>query len=453
MNCATTRCGRPGCGACRLIARDPAFAAGFARTSARSVRRRTPPPPGCEVGTELEKLLGGLGLGVSKSCGCAKWRRRMNAWGPTGCRANRAAIEAHLRTEAGKVGWAAKLAAGAKAVAAGLLLNPIDPAPGLLDEAIRRAEVTPPAPAPLVPPLRLVPVGPAGLAARPNGYAFNASLIRHRGRLLLAHRDGWAGSDIHVAELADDYRVLRPTRLALVHLRAAVGREDPRLFLAGDELRLHFIGVERDRGRIRTSQMYARLNDDLTVRSVHYPELAGRQEPMEKNWSPFFHEGEHLAVYQTGPRHVVIRIAGDRAERVADTPVDLPWAGGVMRGGAPPVRVGDHYYHWFHGKTGPDRSPHYNVGLAVFEARPPFRVVALSPRPMLWASAADNAAHPHPNYCAVSFPCGSLLEGGLWKVSMGWNDRGVRVAEWDAAAVDAVLGPHLAGSPGPPAPG
>lgn len=106
-----------------------------------------PPAPARGVGTHLKLILTSLGLDESASCSCESWRARMDAWGPAGCRANRAAIETHLRAEAGAVGWVAKLKAGAKAAAAGLLLNPLDPAPGLLDEAVRRAEAAPTAPA------------------------------------------------------------------------------------------------------------------------------------------------------------------------------------------------------------------------------------------------------------------------------------------------------------------
>jgi hypothetical protein len=27
----------------------------------------------------------------------------------------------------------------------------------------------------------------------------------------------------------------------------------------------------------------------------------------------------------------------------------------------------------------------------------------------------------------------------MWKVAMGWNDRGIRIAEWDAEDVEAAL--------------
>ena len=293
----------------------------------------------------------------------------------------------------------------------------------------------------LLPPARVVEIGPAGLAKGRAGWAFNAGLIRFKGRLLMPYRTDWAGSRVHVAELTEDYGVISTTQLDLPHPRATGGQEDPRLFDAGGELRLHFVGVEAVRGRGRTSQLYARLTDDLRVAAVHCPEPTNfaRQEPKEKNWSPFWHDGEHLAVYETGPRHVVVRIDGDRAERVADTPVALPWSGGFLRGGAPPVRVGDRYYHWFHGRVGTDRHPWYNVGLAVFEARPPFRVVAMSPHPMLWGDMAANLTTDR-SYACTAFPCGAVIENGVWKVSMGWNDRGVRIGEWSHDSVNAAIG-------------
>ncbi|HYH66841.1 MAG TPA: hypothetical protein VD866_19260, partial [Urbifossiella sp.] len=148
------RCGAPTCGKCLLIASNPAFAESLTDTPqpgrAAGVAR---PTPRRGVGTHLKLLLDALGLGESASCSCASWRARMDGWGPSGCRANRAAIEAHLRDEARKVGWGAKLKAAKAAALQLLILNPIDPAPRLLDEAIRRSEADPPpTPPPLPPP-------------------------------------------------------------------------------------------------------------------------------------------------------------------------------------------------------------------------------------------------------------------------------------------------------------
>lgn len=105
-----------------------------------------PPRPAGGPGTELKALLASLGLTPPGGCGCDDLAARMDAWGVAGCRERREDILARLRANAAKVGWLAKLKAGALAVAVGLAfrLDPRDPYPGLLDEAIRRAEAKAP---------------------------------------------------------------------------------------------------------------------------------------------------------------------------------------------------------------------------------------------------------------------------------------------------------------------
>jgi hypothetical protein len=104
----------------------------------------TPPPLNYGPGTELKKLLADLGLNEQGGCGCAVRANQMDNWGVDGCREHREEILGWLREQQEKVGWATKLKAGALAVKTGLAfsLNPFDPAPGLLDEAIRRADLS-----------------------------------------------------------------------------------------------------------------------------------------------------------------------------------------------------------------------------------------------------------------------------------------------------------------------
>lgn len=98
---------------------------------------------GGRTGTELKNLLSELGADPTAGCGsCAALARSMDEWGPDGCRANEGVILAKLRTAASRLGWAGWLRAGMKAFAAGLAvkINPLDPAPALLREALRRSE-------------------------------------------------------------------------------------------------------------------------------------------------------------------------------------------------------------------------------------------------------------------------------------------------------------------------
>lgn len=103
---------------------------------------RAPPEaaPAALPGSELTSLLASLGLHGSGGCGCASLAARMDAWGVAGCRERREEILAHLREKAAGAGWLETLKAGYLALSQGLLFDPLDPAPGLLDEALRRAE-------------------------------------------------------------------------------------------------------------------------------------------------------------------------------------------------------------------------------------------------------------------------------------------------------------------------
>ena len=79
-------------------------------------------------------------LGERMGCSCNSRARHMDQLGVAGCREHREEILAWLREEAGRRGWREKLAAGVRAAAGGIILNPLDAAGGLLDEALRRAE-------------------------------------------------------------------------------------------------------------------------------------------------------------------------------------------------------------------------------------------------------------------------------------------------------------------------
>lgn len=97
------------------------------------------PPPG--PGTQLKAILAELGI-KPEGCGCNELAYQMDVWGVDGTRLNAERILTQLRAEWTKRGWLEAGSVAAKAIAAGLAfrVNPFDPAPGLLNEAIRRAE-------------------------------------------------------------------------------------------------------------------------------------------------------------------------------------------------------------------------------------------------------------------------------------------------------------------------
>lgn len=97
---------------------------------------------GSGVGSQLWKLLEGLGIEHKPSCPCLEWAERMNLWGPVGCRLSRKEIIGHMKSSSKNYGWGDLTKAVVKAIATGLALrlSVTDPYGSLLDEAIRRAE-------------------------------------------------------------------------------------------------------------------------------------------------------------------------------------------------------------------------------------------------------------------------------------------------------------------------
>jgi hypothetical protein len=94
------------------------------------------------VGTELKELLASLGLRPSAKCTCHARAAEMDEKGIAWVRDHRDEILGWLRKEQARRGWLQILRAGALAVVSGLAfqLDPRDPAVGLLNEALRRAE-------------------------------------------------------------------------------------------------------------------------------------------------------------------------------------------------------------------------------------------------------------------------------------------------------------------------
>lgn len=95
-------------------------------------------------GTELAGIIKQLKQKPKSGCGCGPLRREMNTLGIDGCKQERERLAGKLQENAAKYGLADKARAALAAAASGLALqiNWLDPCPGLIDEAIRRAEVS-----------------------------------------------------------------------------------------------------------------------------------------------------------------------------------------------------------------------------------------------------------------------------------------------------------------------
>jgi hypothetical protein len=98
-------------------------------------------------GTKLHELLESLGIRPAISCRCKEMMAQMDEWGVDGCRLHFTEIVNVMEEDAKRYKWADRVTAGGKVILEGLTfkVNPFNPIPSLVLEAIRRAEVDPPA--------------------------------------------------------------------------------------------------------------------------------------------------------------------------------------------------------------------------------------------------------------------------------------------------------------------
>lgn len=99
-------------------------------------------PPGKGPGTELKKILASMEINPSPTCDCNGKSQQMDLWGAAECREKFDVIVGWMRDNQQRWGWKDKIKAAALAVKTGLAfkLDPLDPFPSLIEEAIRRAE-------------------------------------------------------------------------------------------------------------------------------------------------------------------------------------------------------------------------------------------------------------------------------------------------------------------------
>ncbi len=178
---------------------------------------------------------------------------------------------------------------------------------------------------------------------------------------------------------------------------------------------------------------YARLKlngNRWLIEEVFWPKYgANHGAGKEKNWSFFENDGKLYAIYQDHPTHRIIRIDGERVvDEIESEPALWPW--GVIRGGSPPIPYGDgKMLAIFHSSIATEEPPHfvrYYGAAYVFEAKPPFKILTVSAKPIMAGSEADGHG-ADPRYSDgwkpfVVFPCGIVPDGDDWLVSLGVND-------------------------------
>lgn len=144
----------------------------------------------------------------------------------------------------------------------------------------------------------------------------------------------------------------------------------------------------------------------------------------EKNWSPFLYEGRLYMIHTINPMRVV-RGSGkfedsehsrELVEVVSQVQFcETQWEYGHLRGGTNAIFLGDKYLAFFHSQFNAAGTSYktYWMGCYTFSAKPPFKLLAISPAPIIHNSLYEGPWHQHSGnkYDYVVFPLGASLLG------------------------------------------
>ncbi len=156
----------------------------------------------------------------------------------------------------------------------------------------------------------------------------------------------------------------------------------------------------------------------------------------EKNWTFFEHNGKLMFVYHMNPHTVVEMDLNGNIITEYKTHFDIKskWKFGEARLSTNPIYKNGYYHSFFHShillREGHFITKMYFMGYYKFKAEPPFEIVEITEEPILWG----NNVRPRKKANLVPFcvfPCGAILKGNTFHISIGINDEECAILEYE----------------------
>ena len=266
----------------------------------------------------------------------------------------------------------------------------------------------------------------------PSDDCFNPSMIEVDGKVVMAYRRGHWNAKVWITTLGPDWQVVGEPK---VLLEGPVSYEDPRLFRFDGNVYVSYTEYDGKSCSIGLSPIF---RSDWTANNRRVPKLVGRQH-WEKNHA-FFQYGWDselpmlLAVYSIAP-HQIIHVDGPDAYRVWQTSRAERCKYGEPRGGAPPILVGDEWFHFFHPVSYSAAGRVYGLGVYAFEDKPPFRITRWGKRPIMTAETTPGIGHVP----GVIFPGGVIFRDNIFHISCGAHDSECWIVSVPFDAVEGLL--------------
>lgn len=267
--------------------------------------------------------------------------------------------------------------------------------------------------------------------------AYNCGLIRHQGKLLLvcrAHdRSDWR-TNLYMASLDESLNPIECRKIAPPLEFQDQSHEDARLYEFKGKLWMAWVVGQWNTASHRCAVAFGLLEngEDGWQISRHQVPAWGNNDfsGMQKSWLPFEHEEKLWCYYRsTEATQAFIKFDGGGVKETVESR-PLPWNYGPIHGGAITRKPDGKLLFFFNSRTGGnDRTLHrYHVGCAELDGKPPFPMLRISNKPILYGQEGYNLnGHKwfKPNVC---FCAGAIMDNGRILLSYGWNDSQCRIA-------------------------
>lgn len=289
-------------------------------------------------------------------------------------------------------------------------------------------------------------------------FAFNPSIIRWQGRILMSFRiipgnKKSFNSELGLVWLDEQFNPVGQAQLldcrdpdSPVPCRA----EDGRLILVGDQLLMVYSDcpepqISKGGFRVHVAQIgYDGCTFSILQRQNLTRFDGATRERREKNWVPFVYQDQLLLSYSINP-HLVFRplLWSNACEAISWSRTTPEWKWGDLLGGTPALPLGDHYLSFFHSsmKIASVQSEgvpmlHYFMGAYLFHDAPPFLLTHISPHPII-----ANAFYEGQSYeyywkpIQAIYPCGFLHDEQFIWIAYGRQDHETWVVKLDKAGL------------------
>lgn len=274
------------------------------------------------------------------------------------------------------------------------------------------------------------------LVAWGDGWLLSFREIEQRGKALLSH--------LYFVKLNQYFQQVAPPQRINAGCKSPA---DARLLMGQEKLYCVYSHKEHTQEKTFMWRLWiAEVHEEEGLFNLHLPTPLTHFTGMhpqkdEKNWAPFFYDGQLLLTYSLKPHRIFLSHLGSPVcsdFSLSKTPVNWDW--GSLRGGTPALLIDGRYlsfFHsakWMHSKHSKGkRSYHYFMGVYTFSPTPPFALLEMSDYPIIGKGFYCGSAYtPYwKKSVQAIFPSGLAQQGSYLLVTYGRQDHEMWVAKFD----------------------